>query len=767
MDNLSRIRPAAESSFKAGAALGVWLVSFGLGSLAVTTAAAQTTANEAEAGEGAAAGDEAELLDVIEVRAAGATTEGSGSFAASEASIGRGIGSTQDLPQTVTVVTQRVLEERNLTTLDSAMTETPGIVAKTEGYGFPSFYSRGFIIDNYQIDELSTSYTSGFRPDFDMALYDRLEVLRGAEALFSGAGEPGGTINLARKRPTGSFAASGALSYGSWDNRRIEADIGGPLAFDGRLRGRAIGVAQDQEFFYSPSDEKKHVAYGILEYDLTPLTLVTAGASYQRQNGVTWQQGLPTFDDGTMLGLPRDVALTADWATREQTVKEVFASVEHAFTPDWTAKLSAMRQDFDFDYLNLNVGGPVYAATGAFRDSTSGSESDGNTSKIIDASLSGAFDAWGRRHGLLVGANWQESHGSQLRYLVEPGVLPGALTIDDFPNPDLPKPEVLGLSYGWPEWGSKQRGIYGRLNLEATQRMNVILGARYADYRYSDTSQSYDENGDPFDTSTVGYEDNGIFVPYLGVTYALTPAWTAYASLSETYVPQANYLSGPPDAATPLDAITGRNYEVGVKGLLMGGVLTGSAALYRIERDGEAVEDSRYVPTGGFASCCYVAQGEVVSQGVELELAGELAPGWQVFGGYTYNDNQNKTENAVYSEFTPKHLLKLWTSYDLPRDYSRWTVGGGVTAMSGQANSGLAWIYDANAGWSQEPFRIEQGGYAVWDAFAQYRIAEGWDLALNVNNVFDRTYYATLGTPTGGNWYGQPRTAYLTLRARF
>lgn len=577
--------------------LGASLAALGVGAQTATPVLAQTVAPEGVT----SSSEEAVALDVIDVYGSGATTEGSGSYAADQAGMTRGVDSVKDVPQSVTVVTQQTIQDQNLTSLAQTMSRTPGIVVSKAGYGFPEFYSRGFIINNYQIDQLGTSYDSGFRPDFDMAIYDRLEVLRGAEALFSGAGEPGGTINLARKRPTESFQASTALSFGSWDDRRIEADVSGPLALDGRLRGRVIGVAQSREFFYSPSDEDKQVAYGILEYELTPTTVISGGASYQRQNGVTWQNGLPTFTDGSQLGLPRDVALTSDWSNREQTISEFFGSVEHGINADWTVKLSAMRQEFDFNYLNLNVAGPVDPVTGSFGPSTAGSERDGNTSNVVDANVAGKFQAWGREHGLVAGFDWRESYGSQLRYLVEPRILPGTLTIDDFPDPDLPEPEVGRLDYGWPEWGSRQQGAYARLDLAATDRMRVVLGGRYGDYHYTSTYEAYDEDGNVIDEETVGYVDSGVFAPYAGLTYAVTPDWTAYASLSEIYKPQANYLTGPFGEGEPLPPITGRNYEIGVKGGLMGGALSTSVALYRIERDGEAIADSRYPRAAGTA----------------------------------------------------------------------------------------------------------------------------------------------------------------------
>ncbi len=249
------------------------------------------------ASAGMTAPDGSILLDTITLNASGAATEGSGSYATREASIARGAESLKDVPQSVTVVTRQAIEDQNLTTMEQTMARTPGIVATREATSAPAFYSRGFKINNYQIDGMGTAYESSFRPDFDMAIHDRAEVLRGAEGLFSGSGEPGGSVNLARKRPSERLQSSIVLSYGSWQNRRIEADIGGPLTRDGALRGRLVGAWQDRDFFYSPGDEKKHVLYGVLEYDLTPDTTVSAGVSYQRQKGNKWFLGLPTWDD--------------------------------------------------------------------------------------------------------------------------------------------------------------------------------------------------------------------------------------------------------------------------------------------------------------------------------------------------------------------------------------------------------------------------------------------------------------------------------------
>ena len=715
------------------------------------------------AGSAVPAADGSVVLDAVTLRAGGATTEGTGRYSTDAASIAGGVESLKELPQTVTVMTDAVLKDQNLTMMSEALVKAPGVVATTDASGNPEFRSRGFVIDNYQIDNLGTSYTSTFRPDFDMAIYDRLEVLRGAEGLFSAAGDPGGTINLVRKRPTDTRRSSVALAYGSWNNRRVEADIGGPITSDGRLRGRMIGVWQDRDYFYSPSDEEKQLLYGILEYDLTPSTTISAAISYQHQYGTRWSTGLPTYTDGSQLDLPRDVALTADWAKRDTTTREFYLSAEHRFNDDWTLKLSAMRQRFDYDYMQLSVGGPVDPATGVFGDPDAFSEDAGNHSDGVDLNISGRFNAWGRDYKLTAGADWRRSDGKQIRNGFVTAFPDGALTVDDFPGLDLPAPVLTGATTGWPAFGAKQQGIYARLDMEVTDKAHVIVGGRYGNYKHREIAESRDEDGNvtSYDSS-YRWRADGIFTPYAAVTYDVTPDWTAYASLTEIYRPQSN-KAGPPENPTLLDPITGRNFELGAKGTMLDGALNVSAALYRIERKGEAVEDTRYDDEDG---TFYLPLGKVVSQGLDLEVSGEVAPGWQVFAGYTWNHNKNENEDAIYSALTPRHMLKLWTDYTLPGELSKWTVGGGVTVKSKHANTGTYWSW-AGDHWDQPRFEIKQGGYAVWDAYVNYQIDDRWNLALNVNNVFDKTYYATLGVPNGGSWYGEPRNATLTLRGQF
>lgn len=490
--------------------------------------------------------------------------------------------------------------------------------------------------------------------------------------------------------------------------------------------------------------------------------------SWQRQRGVHWSYGLPTYADGGDIGFARDRALTTPWTDKAITNRETFLSVEQALGPDWTARLNLLRQEFDEDTLSFVVAGGVNRATRSFAFADASFQRTGNHADSVDLNLAGAFEAWGRRHQLVAGVDWRRSEAKQLGYTTSIATYPGGATLDTDLN-GFARPTVLGPRNGWPAYGSTQKGVYAKLQLQATDALRLIVGGRYGSYLHDEPYYTYDLGGAVTSFSEFRYRDRDVFTPYAGLVHALSPEWNAYASVTEIYKPQSSYQQGPPESPTPLDPIRGRNTELGVKGALFDGALDASLALYRIVRTGEAATDPAYPYTPGElgSSCCYFAQGRLVSQGVDTELSGELAPGWQLFAGYTWNQNQNKQTRQTFHAITPRHMLKLWSTVGLRGGLSAWTLGGGVTLQSRQANTGLDWVYDADTGWSQAPFAIRQGGYALWSASAKVQLNPDWSLALNLGNLLDKQYYQTLGTPRGGNWYGEPRSAALTLRGRF
>jgi outer membrane receptor for ferric coprogen and ferric-rhodotorulic acid len=141
-----------------------------------------------------------------------------------------------------------------------------------------------------------------------------------------------------------------------------------------------------------------------------------------------------------------------------------------------------------------------------------------------------------------------------------------------------------------------------------------------------------------------------------------------------------------------------------------------------------------------------------------------LAPGWLIGAGYTFNINHN-LDGGDLSSSTPRHLLKLWSNRRLPGELQRWTIGGSVQAQSSNFADGLICAQQGQVGClgSQQSIRDVQGSFAVINLRAGYQIDAHWRAALSVNNVFDRIYYQTIGIPTSGSWYGEPRGFVLRI----
>ena len=167
-------------------------------------------------------------------RSLDATTEGSGSYTAQAVTIGKGAHTLKETPQSVTVITRKMLDDQNLNTIEQVMEKTPGITVYDSPMGGKYFYSRGFRMSGqYQYDgvplDIGSSYVQADSFNSDMAIYDRVEVLRGAAGMMKGAGGTAGGVNFVRKRGEATPHTQLALSAGTWDNYRGQVDTGGPL----------------------------------------------------------------------------------------------------------------------------------------------------------------------------------------------------------------------------------------------------------------------------------------------------------------------------------------------------------------------------------------------------------------------------------------------------------------------------------------------------------------------------------------------------------
>ncbi|GAB7564016.1 TonB-dependent siderophore receptor [Methylobacillus methanolivorans] len=671
-----------------------------------------------------------------------ATTEGTGSYAARAATIGKGEQSLRDIPQSVSVVTRQRMDEQNLTTLDNVLMQTTGVTRQARNYGHSVYYSRGFAIGNYMTDGVPMGDYGGIGLMPDTAILDRVEVMRGAPGLLIGNGDPGGTVNMVRKRPLAEKQIQLTARAGSWDYYRLDGDVTGPLNDAGTLRGRLVAGYEDRHYFVDDAQSKIPLLYGIIEADLGKDTVAAFGVRYQsyRQDGGRWISGLPRSTDGSDLKLSRSTSLGPSWTSFDSEMKEVFADLTHHLNDDWKVKLSANYQNSnrqDAPMLHNRAAVDPNTMTGlALRGIDYEDVQYRNTG--VDAQLNGKFSAWGQQHEMFVGANWQRNKYAY-KYLTTLYSTPIPINLNQYSLSSIPR--IYRGDYN--SFGSSittTQGFYGNVRLQIIDDLKLILGGRVSWYEYEEGATHYKQTHE--------------VTPYAALIYKLDDRWSLYGSYTDIFQPQSSNYTATNNALSPA---MGKNYEAGIKGELYGGKLNTSLAVFRIDLEDVALVDpfNRGACRGG--NDCYINAGKQKSQGLEAEINGEILPGWQAFAGYTYNVSKYvKTANGATDgtrlggDHNPRHLLRMWQTYRLPGDWEKVTLGGGVTLQS-ETNTAFGTV------------KYQQSGYAVWNVFASYKVDEHWTAALNINNLFDKRYYTT---PSGAI-YGEPQSAMLTLRGNF
>lgn len=695
------------------------------------------------------------------------------SYTASAATVGSKVAtSLREVPHSVSVITRQRIEDQNLNNLTEVMSKMTGVSLQKGGISQAAmgnesnFFSRGFAVSNTTIDggaPLTTSIAGyGSLSQLDMAQYERVEFLRGVDGLYSSTGDPGGTINLVRKRALRDSQLAFSASAGSWDNYRSEFDITGPLVDSGNLRGRLGMAYQDSKSFLDYVDTQNALTYGSLEVDLNPATTLTVGGSYQDNDGVPYYAGLPRYSNGDDLKLPRHTAYTANWNTVREKTTQLYSKLEHSFSDDWSLTTDLSYVDIDRDSAGLYFFGAVDPISGTGPAWNNFPNTSGSVRKSVNSYVKGGFDAFDRHHELLVGVDYTHTVGNVIQRWGLQGIpldLGGRNPPQD-QGSELVKKQVL------PEI---RRSAYAMTRLALTDELKLILGGRLSDYSYQNKQDFY--TGGTSKSRPQTEHKNGVFTPYAGLTYDLNEQWTAYTSYAETFTPQAGFTD---TSGAQIDPATSKNYEIGLKGQLFDGRVNTSFAVYRIEQEGSAVYDEAAEgPPQSAATCCYFNAGEVVSKGFDAEVSGEVTTGLQLMAGYTYNRLVAKHAEEGRSTFegvTPKHLLKVWGTWQLPGELQDWKVGLGAISQSGTSKSGQVSTFDPDAGtWGDPtvPYKFSQSGYTIWSASLDYKIDKNWSATLNGNNLFDKKYYSTVGTSQYNNFYGDPRNFMLTIRSKF
>ncbi|WP_422835320.1 TonB-dependent siderophore receptor [Variovorax sp. HJSM1_2] len=682
-----------------------------------------------------------------------ARTDGTGSYSAGPSTGATGLNlSLRDTPQSVTVISRQQMTDQGSTTVTDVLRQVPGITANHYDSDRMSFNARGFAITNFQYDGVTKDYDGVYdwgATNSDMTIFDRVEVVKGATGLMSGTGDPSATVNFIRKRPTDKFTGSVTGSLGSWNDARTEVDLAGPLNAAGSLRGRVVGAYQDRDSYLDHYHQKKTVGYGVIEADLTRDTLLTAGVDYQHTDpkGSTWT-GFPIFNsDGSRTSFDRSFNPATTWSTREMETRNLFATLEQRLAKDWKLKLSVNNESSQHrSLLGSASGGNPDPVTGEGMYFFSGDFQGKRTQNTLNASLAGQYELFGRKHDAMFGAMWSDTKTdgpwSESAYPPVPGSIFN--WTGNYPQQAFPQT-------AWYAEHRRQTGFNAATRLRPADAWSVIVGARVSNIDAGD-SRVYSDGVTPALSSSL--HESGELTPYLGVVVDLNDSTSLYASYTSIFSPQSSR-----DANHQyLPAIKGKSAEAGVKGEFLDGRVNASLVAFHIQQNNVA----EYVDFVDGESVYRAVQG-VTSKGIEADVSGQIAPGWNLQAGYTYTYARDAQGQRVYGSTLmasqPEHVLRLNTSYRLPGDWNALTVGGGVSWQS--AFYGKVWNPVLG-----DYAQVKQNGYALVNLMARYQINTQLSAALNIDNLFDKQYYSGFGLFDTG-FYGAPRSAKVTLRYQF
>ncbi len=659
----------------------------------------------------------------------------------------------RETPQSISVTTRESMDARQVRDLTSALELTAGLTSGNAADGGP-FAGRGlgggegFMLRGQDLDGRRDVRMDGFvvaSRVFDMAAFERIEVVRGPSSVLYGQGSLGGFINMIRRKPQAETSATFVASAGSFDTYRAELDVTGALGDDERARGRVTAALDDSGSFTSHVDTRTWLVAPSLSVEVGEDTTILAQVLYQRDD-YTPSRGMPLRQDGNELFIPNiDSALFTGIPSQEESFGKVHLATVEVDKPlgdRWLMALlfqkSGVSTERFFDaYSNaccLDTSGDVIMYSDKAR-----AEGDSWAGEIR---LDGTFDAFGREHRILLGfehAQRDDDLAFGYTYLGDgSGYDFGNLYSRDF-NADFAIPG--GARYQNFDFDftneNLDRGAYAQLILSVAERARLLIGARYdhsdIDHLNNNTGQLDSKKDDEWTMRT-------------GLTYDASEHITAYGIFAQTFNPTVDARS---ESGRILDPETGEGLELGLKTEWFDARFGASLAVFRQELDNIPITD----PTNRNFS---INGGLQRTDGVELEASGIVADGFTLGAAWSWLDSEYVDPRDENFGQSPGGLIErqssVFASYELQSGRLR---GLGF---------GLSYV-DVGK-------RIEYGnqflnGYERADVNFYYNALERWQLSLQVRNVGDERYIERLRDQYQDNFFGAPRAFLLRSEHRF
>lgn len=647
--------------------------------------------NAQEVGDGSDDSGEYRLAPII-VNAQAYADDDANSIVAQELWVGGKVAtSLLDTPASVSVITEKEIEQRNASTTEEVLQYTPGIL--TDYYGTDDrndyFKIRGFEATTYR-DGLTLGSMRGVREE--PYAYERVEVLRGANSTLFGPADPGGSVNFVSKRPRFERFGEGYLSYGSFDHKEAGLDVGDTLNADETVAYRFTGTIRDSDREYDHSKDNNGFLMGGLAWEPTAYTSASVIFDYLKRDDTPNSGGYPLdreYDRSDFFGEP---GFNYHDVERTSLTGQLTHDFNNGLTLRGNLRYSDLTDDFGYIYITdsaARVGSVV--DRDYFGTDNEAQELIGNAILQYDARFDQVDSS------TLVGVEYRDASTEDSSFY-------GDATSIDIANPVFSgAPSSLNV-YSSNKQDFTTESVFLTQNLSFYDRFIVTAGVRNDSMDVSSTNMDGVTDSDDFsETSLRG-----------ALTYRVTDEISTYVSMVESVAPPT----------IGVDPERGEQYEIGAKYAPFGTNALFSAAIYDLTRDDVTIA---VVQENGVIERETVGESRV--RGLDLEAKAELTDNFSLVGGYSYMESEvvrDSNADREGNEFTaaPKHMASLWGYYTLPnQDMS---VGLGARYVG-------SYYFDAAN-------TSKSDAATLFDAAFSYQFMKDTDLAVNVSNVFDEQH---------------------------
>lgn len=634
----------------------------------------------------------------------------------------------KETPAAVTVVTAKVIETQQAQSVQDILQNVAGVVTRESAQGVASYQVRGFT----QTSALSNGVSNPYASSANVAGIERVEILKGPQAILSGGDSLGGAVNIVTKKPTAERIRDVSVSYATHKDVSTIVDIGDAITDDKKLSYRVVGSLARADHNDAGFDGREaDYLLGELRWkdDTTDLTV---GASYDKSYAA---QNRYTIGLGGIQTIP-SIRLGNKHDGAEVESKSVFYDFERILMP-WATLVSRLQYTETDQDLNVwNIRNPV--STSAMIMSLGNSNNLQNYKTLSgDHYVRFNFDTGAINHKLSTGINHTSAKTKQTEYS---GLGINAPIYGDqviFPEVRLPA-NLWSITQG----KTSSFGYFAQ-DLMTWGDVHVLVGARRSKKITDPSSTNYPS----FNSTSTTLKSTSETSSYnAGIVYDLTANTSVYTSYSTGFLPQTSTtkLCGTESYTYP-DMET-KNKEIGIKGESPSGGLSWSVAAYQLDQS-NVIDENRTLR-------CNTLRDAKQIKGLEVETAGRILPGWNMTFNYSYNKTKDTGDSASVAGAQPEHQASLWSIYDFQGDRLHgFGVSLGITAYS-----------DSRLGYTASN-AMAPGGARV-DAGVSYQHDKDWSLRLGVKNIFDRTLYGYAGSELYVPVY-EGRNATLTWKYSF